>query len=154
MWIVALLGVFFALINYLGSHATAVIVLFGLVVFAHVAGNAIGTRLRASGSRLANRAQTTNLQRSEAPTFAPATRLRQRKSLGRTIIVVTTAGIVVGALVGGLGFSLLANQPVTIASVAMGATASAVLGGIWTFMAASFVQVAIGAAWQASRERR
>jgi hypothetical protein len=154
---VALCGVFFAVLSYAGSHVTALLVLFALAVLAHVAGNAIGTRLRECGdARLGEEgaAETGSEQSRQAArsAFAPASRLRQRASLGPAILVITVVGTLLCGAGGGYGFFLLADRPVALANVVFGALAAAVLGGIWTFIAASFVKVAGSAIWQAARD--
>ena len=161
MWALVVLGVIFALIGYLGSQATLGIVLLVLAVAAHVAGNALGTQLRNNGdtrSPSANESSSGNRPHTAAPAdFAPTTRLGDRSSLGRPIVVVTCVGTVFGAVAGGLGLFLVAQQEMSIGSVgsiALGMLAAGVLGGIGTFMAASFLQVACDALRQATRDAK
>ncbi len=155
MWSITLISVFCGAFNYFGSHAAAVLSLLALAIAAHIAGNAIGTRLRADGDRATRDRPTPHTRRGAqviASDFAPATQLRQRSPLGRPIVFATLAGTILGAVLGGIAFVRIVRQPVTIPSVALGVTAAAVLGGIWSFVAASFLQVAATAVWQATRE--
>ena len=43
-------------------------------------------------------------------------------------------------------------RPITVSNVVLGVVAAGVLGGIWTFIATSFLQVAGSAIWQAVKE--
>jgi hypothetical protein len=155
LWSVTLVAVSCALFSYLGSHAMVLLVLLALAIFAHVAGNAVGTRLRALGDmpppeqRNPSADQDRKLVSSD---FAPTTRLRQRSPLGRPIAFVTAAGAVLGGVLGGILFVRMMGRPVTVSNIALGVTAAAVLGGIWTFVATSFLQVAGSALWQATKE--
>jgi hypothetical protein len=153
---VTLLGGFFALLNYAGSHAAALAILFALAVIAHVVGNAMGTRLRQNGDTppcdRPARNPAGRRDRPQAADFAPATKLRNRSALGRPIAWITVSGTVAGGLLGGFVFWRLVDRPADYAGVLCGALAAAVLGGIWTFVAASFLQVAGGAMWQALRD--
>lgn len=153
-----MLGVLFAGIHYFGTFWIVIVILFALCVVAHVAGNAIGTKLREFGD--------TPLEADDTPAgvhpiakpapsdFAPVTRLRQRRPLGRRILFITGCGALLGALVGYLGIEWLVEGPTDWQVCAMGAFGSAVLGGIWTFAAASFIQVTFGEFLHARRESR
>ena len=161
MWGFVVLGVIFSLISYLGSHATLLVVLFVLAVVAHVAGNALGTQLRSNGDRRSPGVGGSNLtDRSHTATpadFAPTTQLGNRSSLGRPIVVITSVGTVFGAVAGGLGLSLVMQQEVSVSAVGsltLGMFAAGVLGGIWTFLAASFLQVSSNALRQATRDTK
>lgn len=159
MAVVALFGLVFALGHYVGLYGAAIAVLVILCIGAHVAGNAIGTRLRdgdatgtPDGARQAALARVA--RRPVAPAeFAPTTRLRGRYSLGRPIVVITALGSLFSGIAGGLGLFWLtgARSPWTV--IALGAAASAVLGAIWTFAAASFIQVTAGAWFHAANGR-
>lgn len=151
-----MLGVLFAVANYIGSYATLLLIFFALTIAAHVAGNALGTQLRENGDRRkdADRDGVQLARRPVASTdFAPASQLHYRSALGRPIFITTVTGIVTGAVLGGYGLTTLMEHP-TLASIALGVIASGVLGGIWTFGASSFLQVASGALRQAARDSK
>ncbi|HUG70114.1 MAG TPA: hypothetical protein VMM76_20360 [Pirellulaceae bacterium] len=155
---VGLCGVLFATTSYLGFYAMLLLVLFMLTVAAHVAGNAIGTQLRENGSRppAANDGIPQPPRRPIAVSstdFAPASQLHHRSALGKPIFITTATGCVLGAMLGGYGLTMLMERP-TLQAIALGAVASAVLGGIWTFAASSFLQVASSALRQATRDAR
>ena len=157
MWVVTVLAVFFAVMANVGAHATALIILFGLAVLAHVAGNAIGTKLRDNGDRAKQHRdsfpQTTSTKHPSSAS-APATKLHHRTSLGWIVIVVTAFGTIASGVLGALGFWFISDNPLTPLAISLGGFAAAALGGMWTFIAASFLKVAISAAWQASSDGR
>jgi len=152
-WVIAVLAALFAGMHYLGSHATLLLVLFALAIFAHVAGNALGTKLRESGNRRPVRGKRPlRLWRNAKPSdFAPPTNLGVRAALGRPALIATVVGSLVSALFGG-GVLILMMERMTLETIALAIGASAILGGIWTFAAASFIQVSFAAARQASRD--
>jgi hypothetical protein len=127
-----------------------------LSVIAHVAGNAIGTRLRELGSHPPADAAALppglNHGKPRAADFAPATRLGQRHGLGWPILIATVVGTVGGA-VGGVAWTLVSSRgPVGLLNVGVGAIAFAVLGGIAAFVSFGFIQVGLGAIRQALAE--
>lgn len=153
-WVIAVLAALFAGIHYLGSHATLLLVLFALAVFAHVVGNALGTKLRDSAEQpvaAKGKPRLRSWRRATARDFAPATKLGARAALGRPAVIATVIGSLVSALFGG-GILILLMERMTVGTVALAIVAPAILGGIWTFAATSFIQVSYGAARQASRD--
>jgi hypothetical protein len=153
----ALLGVFFSLMNVLPPLAIAGIVFFALTIAAHVAGNAIGCRLRANGDQPVDAGgQPVRPARASMlrPRCAPATELSRRRPLGWPIVVATVAGALAGGI-GGALFSILLSGPRLVPlSVVVGAVAFATLGGIAAFLTFSFAQVGLSALAQALRSSR
>jgi len=155
LWAVALLAVLCALVSYFGLHSALVLTLFALAVAAHVAGNALGTQLRANGDRplpLENgKPHRRPIRHSPtADEFAPATELRDRRSLGLPIVIATISGGILTAALGGiLLVAILERAPTWTATIA-GTVACGTLGAIWTFVAFGFVQVAWSAVCQAT----
>ncbi len=155
---VAVICCILATFSAAGPMAGWAVVLAVLVVVAHVAGNIIGTQLRANGSRpiptsepdVESLVQSGQLRASLSEEhFAPATRLSQRKPLGWFMMVMTTCGAVAGASVSWL---LLVTYYATIATIPIFAVASisaGVLGGLVAFSIFSLLQVLLGAVWQA-----
>jgi hypothetical protein len=153
---IAILGVLFAAMNYLGTYATLLFILFTLAVAAHVAGNALGTQLRANGDRPPIVSDDSARRRRDpiaTADFAPPSQLRQRSALGKPIFISTVVGSAAGAVLGGYGLTMLMEHP-TVITIALGVLASSVLGGIWTFGASSFLQVASSALRQAARDSK
>ena len=128
-----------------------------LCVFAHVAGNAIGTRLRDSGNRRDTRhtgdgsTPISAFPRPAADQIAPATRLGERRRLGWPIMIVTLTGVVLSGIGGGLWTALASRGPVGPLNIGVGVVAFAFLGGMVAFALGAFTQVLAGAIWQALR---
>ncbi len=156
---IAVLSVLFAVSHYFGTYGAAIAILFVLCVVAHVVGNALGTKLRDFGDTPveADGSPAQRLPVARKPTaadFAPLTRLRERYSLGKRIVVITSLGAAAGGLVGYFGVQWLADDQTAWHVFGLGAVACAVLGGIWTFAAASFLQVTLGEFLHARRGSR
>ncbi len=159
MWLVAALCAVFALAGVVGPYGTLVLVLFVLAVFAHVAGNALGTRLRENGDRPQPPDDRTPLKLplNRPPLqdeFAPKTQLGERRPMPWTHLIVTCSGVLVGASLGGLLLTLLNWDRITIASMLFAIFACGVLGGLAGFGIGSFVRVMIGVQSQALREAK
>ena len=73
--------------------------------------------------------------------FAPATQLRHRASLGKTIIGVTIFTMVAGALGGAMWLLWASHTSLTSAGLLFGATAFGVIGGLAGFLGSSFLFV-------------
>jgi hypothetical protein len=153
LWVITGCAAIFALSRWLTPIALAGVVMLVLSVIAHVAGNAIGTRLRElSGRQRPKRSEgssTPTLDRPAAHDFAPVTRLGQRTSLGWPIIVGTAAGTLAGGIGGGVWTVFNARGAVDPFSIAVGVLAFAVLNGIGAFVIFGFLQVGLGALRQA-----
>ena len=147
-----------ALSQWVSPIVLACVVFLVLSILAHIAGNAIGTRLREFGSRPT--AEDAELSpglaraRPRADDFAPPTRLSERQGLGWPILIAASAGTLLGAI-GGVVWTLVTSRgPVGLLNVGVGAIAFAVLGGIIAFVAFGFIQVGLGALRQASAEQK
>jgi lipid-binding SYLF domain-containing protein len=149
------LSVVFAVWAAGGPVAAFVVILFILAVIAHVAGNAVGTKLKENGSRRPRNddAQTKTIELSSEH-YAPTTKLSEKSSLGVTIIILTVAGFVIGAVGGGGLLTYLNWEKIIWPSIALAAIASGVLGGLAGFMMSSFVHVMFVAQLQAWRHGR
>ena len=156
-WFVALLCAVFALMGTVGALGAAALILFVLAVIAHVAGNSLGTQLRASGDRThANRAGGKPVPRETLTDkdYAPKSKLAERYSLGIVIVVLTSLGAILGAGAGGLGLALLNWERLTWPSLVVAGIACGVLGGLIGFCTSSFVHVLFDAQLQALRGAR
>jgi hypothetical protein len=149
--LVAACAVLLALNQWLSPMAVAGIAFLAISIFCHVAGNAIGTRLRAIGDQRQTPEEDSALGtgRLEARDFAPVTRLSQRRSLGWTIAVAGLTGLIVGGFGGGFVTLHFSTGPVDPANVLIGIIAFGTLGGMGSFLIAGFLQVIGGAIWQA-----
>lgn len=137
-WLAVVIGIACAATGWLGIAGWFAVAVLAASVAMHVAGNAIGTRLREAADR--------DLRRfSRGPHDQPALpqprahRLGQRGSLG--LLVPVSAGI--GAICGGAAgtTALVALTPSTAAGAALGGTSAAVIGGLLGFLGASFVEI-------------
>lgn len=147
-------AVIFALTHWVSPLVIAVLLLLLTAMLAHVAGNALGTRLRELGDRPGDEQVFVPPHGPDrfavrAEDCAPATRLGERKTLGWPIVIAALGGTVGGGFAGGV-WTLLASQgTVGPMNIAVGAVAFAVLGGLGSFAAFGFVQVGCSALWQA-----
>ncbi len=155
LWVVAGVGMLCASFTYFGPHAALILILLVTVVGAHVAGNALGTQLRANGNQPIDRGGRQPAQRSRRPPaaedFAPTSELHDRRSLGLPVVVATVAGGVLTAAAGGLMMIVVLDEVPTWTAIVAGTLACGALGAMGTFMAFSFIQVAGGALWRATR---
>ena len=155
---VALLCGLLAASTVLGGYGIFAVVLFALSIFAHLAGSALGMRLRSNGDRrlTSDEALPPYRMRYAPPDpneCAPVTRLGRRDSLGSGIIVLTVLGMLAGGALGWLAMQHLYQQADWL-NLAAGAVAFAVLAGICSFLGVGFLQVLLAALWQASREAK
>lgn len=124
------------------------VLLIGLVVFAHVAGNALGSQLRDGGARIRRTGPQKTVRSGD---YAPVTKLSQRAPLGRCLLVATVIGGVAGAIGGGTLLFRLHPESATVSSLGVGCLATGALGSFWAFWVFSLLQVFLGAWWQAHR---
>ncbi|MFM7291346.1 MAG: hypothetical protein ACKO6B_08950 [Planctomycetia bacterium] len=138
-WLAVVLAVACAAIGWLGiaGWMAAAVVLASVAM--HVAGNAIGTRLREETDRdLAGR-RDLPLQQPALPAAKP-THLESRSSLGALVPVSAGIGAACGGLAGTVALLwLTASSP---AGAVLGGASSAVVGGLFGFLGASFVEIA------------
>ncbi len=138
-WLAVVLGVACAAIGWLGiaGWMAAVVVVASLV--AHVAGNAIGTRLREATDRaLAAGRRDDRPEPAALPDATPAF-LEVRTPLGRLVPVSAGIGAVCGGFAGSVALSLLTSA--STAGAVLGGISSAVIGGLFGFLMASFVEI-------------
>lgn len=158
-WAVGAVGVLITAMRAVGPLGASVLVLFSLAVMAHVAGNALGCQLRANADALRRKAAANQALPHVAHNgirgrirYAPATRLRDRTALGRTMPIITLIGAVAGGLGGGWLLATVNWQHATLGNITLGALSFGVLGGLWGFWASSFLEVFFDALVAAHRE--
>ncbi len=131
------------------------------VVFAHVAGNALGCHLRDTSAQRAKEALEKGLDEelpprttlADLPRPVPPTRLSQRTSLGWFLPIITSLGGMSGAGAAAWYMCTRYWSSVTPGSLVVGAGATGVLTGLLTFWIFSLLQVFVGAWWQAREIR-
>jgi len=136
-WLAVLAGVACAAIGWLGLAGWIAAAVLAGCVAVHVAGNALGTRLRnETDLELARR------PRRQAPPSLPTTspaHLQRRTSLGGLVPVSAAIGGAVGGAAGGAALLFLVGS--TPAGAVLGGASSAVIGAFIGFLAASFVEI-------------
>lgn len=147
LMLTTLVSVLLASMKLLHPLSAGTLVLFCCAVFAHVAGNAIGSNLRDQATHGDGPGSALNTLSRPYPgkvnssDFAPATQLRHKAALGKTIIGATIFTMLAGAL-GGAVWLLWANHTsLTTAGLLFGATAFGVIGGLAGFLGSSFLLV-------------
>ncbi len=151
-WLTVVVGLACAAVGWLGLAGWLAVAVIAASVAMHVAGNAIGTNLREATDRSLERTQS---QAGNQPLPArPPAHLERRTSLGRLVPVSVCIGGTCGGLAGTAALLRLASA--SAAGAVLGGISSAILGGLFGFLAASFVEIvrtSIGEAIAAERHR-
>lgn len=139
-WLAVVLALACAAIGWLGLAGWMAAAVLVASVAMHVAGNAIGTRLReATDQDLSSRRRAARETSTEFLPVAAPTHLERRSSLGRLVPVSAGIGAVCGGTAGTLAlWWLTASSP---AGALLGGASSAVVGGLFGFLGASFVEI-------------
>lgn len=156
--VLTLLCVLLATMQLAGGLGAAALLLFVLAVLAHVAGASLGDQLRANGSAPPVDEQGMPIlaaprRTAQAHEFAPATPLGERRSLGWTMLIVTTLCLIAGAIAGGKLFGGDGDLA-GIRSAVLGSVSLGVLGWIGGFALVSFAKSLAGSVWHAHRGER
>jgi hypothetical protein len=136
-------------IAYLGA-----LILLLLVVGAHVAGNAIGTRLR-DGIPQPNRKRFSGMliHPLEEQHYAPTTNLEGKWSLGWIIPMATISGAFVGMGGGWYWMHVTYGNELEWISIVVTLAAFGVLGGFGAFLISTFLRVLCIALFEALRHK-
>lgn len=138
-WLTVVIAVACAAIGWLGLAGWMGMVVVLASIAMHVAGNAIGTRMREAADReQATRPHAAHSLPAAIPTPSP-TRLERHETLGRLVPVSAGIGATVGGLTGTMMLALLTRS--SLAGAVLGGASSAVIGGLFGFLAASFVEI-------------
>lgn len=151
-WLVVVVALACAAIGWLGLAGWMAALVLAASVAMHVAGNAIGTRLREATDRDVARFRPPVDTRPLPPQRGP-NRLEQRTSLGRLVPVSAGIGACCGGAAGVTALATLTSS--SPAGAALGGISSAVIGGLIGFLGASFVEIvrtSLGEAIAAERE--
>jgi len=136
-----LLGVAAAAVGWLGVAGWLAVVVLLASIGLHVAGNFVGTRLRDQTDGAIRRRRSRGdraLEPVPVPTAVPS-RLERRESLGRTVPVSATVGAICGGAMGTT--ALVMATRASPAGAVFGGVSSAVIGALFGFLAAGFVEV-------------
>jgi len=137
-WLAVVLGVACAAIGWLGIAGWMAAFILLASVAVHVAGNAIGTRLREATDRDLARVGRPRAVRP-LPPQAPPAQLQRRTSLGSLVPVSAVLGGICGGAAGSVALYRLTSS--SFAGALLGGASSAVLGALFGFLAASFVEI-------------
>jgi hypothetical protein len=137
-WLAVVLAVACAAIGWLGLAGWIAVAVLLASIGMHVAGNALGTRLRDATDRDLLGRLPPSSGHAALPAPAP-THLERRSSLGQLVPV----SALIGAACGGTGgaVSLLMLAACSPAGAVLGGVSSAVVGGLIGFLGASFVEI-------------
>ena len=137
-WLAVVLGVAGAAIGWLGLAGWIAAAVLLASVAMHVAGNAVGTRLRETTDRDLSRVHRWTGSPPPLPQSRP-NRLKQRESLGRLVPVSAGIGAACGGITGAMALATLTSS--SLAGATLGGLSSAVIGGLIGFLGASFVEI-------------
>jgi hypothetical protein len=150
LWVIGGCGVLFAAMTAAGPIGAFALLLLVLAIIAHVAGNAIGTRLREIGSVKPQEEVPVGAAHSVSrDQFAPETPLCRRTALSRAMIASTAIGAVLFGVIGSAALFWLTWGQVNLPTAIVAIGSSSVLGALAGFTCSSFAQIAGGAWWQA-----
>ena len=138
-WLTVVIAVACAAIGWLGLAGWMATVVVLASIAMHVAGNAIGTRMREAADR--ERVARPSKHRptpQPLPRSAP-TRLERHEALGRLVPISAGIGATIGGLTGTLMLATVTRS--SVAGAILGGASSAVVGGLFGFLAASFVEI-------------
>jgi hypothetical protein len=137
-WLAVVVGVACAAIGWLGIAGWMAVAVVAASIAAHVAGNALGTKLREATDRDLSK---TGLRQSAAmlPLPRPPANLERRASLGSLVVVSAAIGGACGGVAGAVMLYRLAAS--SLAGALLGGVSSAVIGGLIGFLGASFVEI-------------
>jgi hypothetical protein len=144
-WIAGLCALF-AVLAQLPLVWGVMAVWFLLLVVAHVVGNALGTRLRDGGTVGPSEETHDAPPPDSVPDRLPrptATRLQEKTPLGRIMFAIAAVGALLGGSLGGNAATFATGDAMTLSGLAVATLSSAVIGGLFGFLAASFLQVII-----------
>lgn len=138
-WLTVVIAVAFAAIGWLGLAGWMAVVVVVASIAMHVAGNALGTKMREAADR--ERAARPNQLLPEPfplPDAAP-NKLERHETLGRLVPISAGIGATVGGVTGTVMLATLTRS--SVAGAILGGASSAVIGGLFGFLAASFVEI-------------
>jgi len=137
-WLAVVGGLACAAVGWLGIAGWLAVVVLAASVAMHVAGNALGTKLREATDRDLARFRPAPA-RLPPPSRGPA-HLERHSSLGRLVPVAAGLGAACGGVAGSTALLVLTSS--SPAGAVLGGASSAVIGGLAGFLGASFVEIA------------
>ena len=139
-WLAVVIGVACAAIGWLGIAGWMAAAVVAASIAAHVAGNALGTKLREATDRdLSKTGLRQSAMMQPLPLPRPPANLERRASLGSLVVVSAAIGGACGGIAGSAMLYWLAAS--SVAGAVLGGVSSAVIGGLIGFLGASFVEI-------------
>jgi hypothetical protein len=148
--IVSSVAVLLGLSQWMSPISFAALLLLILSIIAHVAGNVIGTRLKAIERARKNVEPAEPRAALRSDHFAPTTKLGGRQSLGWLPLGSGIGGFVFGASLGSAWTAYLLAPDFDWGTLALAAVAFGALGGIGGFLVVGFTKAFWDAFQQAS----
>jgi hypothetical protein len=149
------LSVVFAVFAAVGPMWSAMLALAFSLIGLHVVGNALGTRLREEAPHRINLETPVDAEPLPplqlAGEIPAARRLQEHASIDFRCWIAAAFGAVLGASLGGICVAWMVGQRLTLSGLLVGIASSAVLGGLFCFMASSLFLVA-RTAWREALE--
>jgi hypothetical protein len=137
-WLAVVVAVACAAIGWLGIAGWIAVAVVLASIGMHVAGNALGTTLREAADRDLARIRRRGVAPPDLPQASP-TRLERRQSLGTLVPISAGIGAGIGGATGATALVML--TPASLAGAVLGGISSAVIGGLFGFLAASFIEI-------------
>ena len=138
-WLAVVVAIACAAIGWLGIAGWLGAAVVAASIAAHVAGNALGTRLRDATDRDLDPGRTRFSRGTPPLPPAQPTHLEIRSPLGRLVPVSAGIGAGCGGLAGSVALATLTEA--SAAGAILGGVSSAVIGGLFGFLLASFVEI-------------
>jgi hypothetical protein len=159
-WVITAFGISVTVWQAVGPIVGTMLFMIAMAVIAHVAGNAIGCRLRdgpISGrpaqdlpaGAVAKVSERPAGMQTTAPQCAPVTHLSRHVPLGSIQVLMTSLGVLVGTASGWVLFARLYPATATLPVLLVGSLATGAIGGFFAYWLFSLVYVLAGACWQA-----
>ncbi len=152
--VVTVAGCLFGVMSALGTIWSMGMLIILCLVFAHVAGNSLGTTLRDQATRQAADERRERLLASPITAARPEApvpgQLTKSSRLNRVTSVMTAGGAIAGGAFGGT-LSARLYPEAGIAALVLGVASAAVLGGFVGFTVSAFISVARAALGEALR---
>ena len=159
--IMTIVGAAIVIWQWVGPAVGMSLLMIALVLFAHVAGNAMGSRLRDTAPmdwhRPSGEEHAQDAGRLKRGTlcpdehFAPVTHLSHRVPLARFLLIVTACGGLASGLAGAWFLHWLYPRTANWLTLLVGGCATGAICAVFSFWLLSLAHVFLNAWWQAHR---
>lgn len=149
----AVCGAGLAVISVAGTLWSVALIWFGVLIMAHVAANAWGSKIPSSREARLTEDASPSVGVTHAAVLEScgrATRLREQVSVRRTMIIAGSIGGLLGGIAGASALMASGIGIANLAGLAVGTLSSCVIGGLLGFLTSTFVQITTGAVREAA----